>query len=152
MTARVLLVDDVATERRLVRAALERSGHFCVVGEGADGEEGVALAMELHPDVVLMDLSMPRMDGLEALTRLQARCPGLPVVILSGLSAHDAAASALRLGAAGYLEKGLHPTELVAYLDRLTGATAGAGSDGPAGSGPPAAQPTPGRPRRRRRV
>jgi DNA-binding NarL/FixJ family response regulator len=138
MTARVLLVDDVATERRLVRAALERSGRFLVVGEGADGEEGVALAVELHPDLVVMDLSMPHMDGLEALARLRDRCPGLPVVILSGLSADDAAASALRLGAAGYLEKGLHPAELVAYLGRLTDAAAA-----PTGAGAGAGEGTP---------
>jgi CheY-like chemotaxis protein len=133
MTVRVLLVDDVPAERKLVRIAIERSGRFTVVGEGNDGGEAIDLAANLFPDLVVMDLSMPGVDGLEALPRVKQVSPGSRVVILSGLSGADVADSALRQGADGYLEKGLHPSELVAHL---TAYARPAGVDGRRTTGP----------------
>ncbi|MBW3657053.1 MAG: response regulator [Actinobacteria bacterium] len=103
---RVVLVDDAADLRLLVGQLLERDGRFAVVGQAADGAEGIRTASEHQPDLCVLDLSMPVMDGLEALPRILEECPTTKVVILSGLDAGQMEATALRLGAAGYLEKG----------------------------------------------
>jgi PAS domain S-box-containing protein len=114
-----MLVDDVALERRLMRRVLERSGRFEVTGEAGDGREAVDMVAEVAPDLILLDLSMPGMDGLEALPLLLEASPGTKVVVLSGLSASQAAEPALRAGAHGYMEKGLHPNEIVAHVMAL---------------------------------
>jgi PAS domain S-box-containing protein len=127
-----MLVDDVAVERRLMRRVLERTGRFEVTAEAGSGREAVNLVGGVAPDLVLLDLSMPGMDGLEALPLLLDASPGSKVVVLSGFSAEQAAQPALRAGAHGYLEKGLHPDEIVAYVTELLG-----------GPGAPAAPSTP---------
>lgn len=102
----VYLCDDVADIRLLMRFALEESPDLRVVGEAGDGEAGVEGVAETQPDVVLLDLSMPRLDGLEVISRLRRVSPGTGIVIFSGFSAERMRELALRLGADQYVEKG----------------------------------------------
>jgi len=115
---RVVIADDVQALRRLVRFVLEDAGPFAVVGEASDGEEAVRVIAETRPDLVLLDLSMPRMDGLEALPRIRAVAPNARVVVFSGFTSDKMGEATTRLGAAGYLEKGAKPSEIVSCLLR----------------------------------
>lgn len=116
----IVLADDVAALRRLVRLATEASGRFQVTGEASTGVEAIARAKELKPDLVLLDLSMPELDGLEALPRVLEASPNSHVVVLSGFNHVRMAPVAKRMGASAYLEKGLEPDLLVrALLDVL---------------------------------
>lgn len=113
---RVLVADDVDELRELVRLSLERSGLFRVVAEARDGAEAVELAARHRPDLCLLDMAMPVMDGLEALPKIREVAPECTVVVLSGFDGDALAATAVQSGAAGYLAKGLRPTELVHAL------------------------------------
>jgi DNA-binding NarL/FixJ family response regulator len=113
---RVVIVDDVAGLRRLFRIALEESRRFEIVGEAQDGVEAIAAAEQLTPDLMLLDLSMPRMDGLEALPRILLASPSTRVVVLSGLSQERMSVRARELGAAEFIEKGVTPERLVETL------------------------------------
>jgi signal transduction histidine kinase len=110
---RVLLADDTFTVRFLLRQALEASGAFEVVAEAGDGQEAVDQAILHRPELVLLDLAMPVMDGLQALPRLRAGAPDSVVVVLSGFTAERMEPQAVALGAAGYLEKSGSPIRLV---------------------------------------
>jgi signal transduction histidine kinase len=116
---RILLVDDEETLRLLLRMVLERSGRYEVVGEAADGHEALRLAAIEQPEIVLLDLSMPRMDGLEALPQLRHLLPEARLVVLSAFTAEGAAPAALEAGADAYLMKGLAPSELLDALDTI---------------------------------
>ena len=107
MTPRVLLVDDNDDLRRLLRIQLERTGRYQIVGEAADGHEAVRLAAELQPRIVLLDLSMPVMDGLQALPLILDAVPEVRVVVLSGFDQGTMSVRALAAGAARYVEKGM---------------------------------------------
>jgi two-component system, NarL family, response regulator LiaR len=109
---RVLLVDDHAVVREGLRTFLELQDGIAVVGEAADGEAGVAQAERLRPDVVLMDLVMPRLDGVGAMRRLRQRLPGARVIVLTSFADDDRLLPAIREGAAGYLLKNAEPQEL----------------------------------------
>lgn len=113
---RVVLVDDMVELRHLIKLTLERSGRFEVVGQAGNGREGVAVAEATQPDLVLLDVSMPVMDGLEALPIICRSVPSATVVMLSGFSEARLGAEAAAGGAAAYLEKGLSPDALVARL------------------------------------
>jgi CheY-like chemotaxis protein len=119
---RTVLVEDMAELRMVIRRALERSGRFVVVGEAADGAQGVTTAMELHPDITLLDLTMPVMDGLEALPLIRAAVPDGVVVVVSGFDARSngepgsVGELVRQRGAAGYVAKGARPDELVQTL------------------------------------
>jgi DNA-binding NarL/FixJ family response regulator len=103
---RVLICDDVAMLRELIRYELEEDDGVVVVGEADNGLDGVRLVEELKPDVVVLDLAMPGIDGLEALTLMRA-VPEPPVVLVhSGFDAETMRDRVLALGAAAYLEKG----------------------------------------------
>ena len=112
-TIRVLLVDDHAVLRAGLRVLLEAERDIQVVGEAASGEEGIRKADELRPDVVVMDLSMPRMDGLEATRRITAA--GLPVrvLVLTVDAEADSLVPVLEAGAVGYVAKGASDGQLV---------------------------------------
>jgi NarL family two-component system response regulator YdfI len=102
---RILVADDHLIIRQGLRLILETQEGFEMVGEAADGAEAVRSCAELHPDVVLMDLRMPGMDGLTAIERLQTEQPGIAVVILTTFNEDDLMMRGLRLGAKGYLLK-----------------------------------------------
>ncbi|MFF8379576.1 response regulator [Streptomyces sp. NPDC015661] len=112
---RVVLADDQTLVRAGFRSILSDEEDLEVVGEAGDGEQAVALARELRPDVVLMDIRMPVLDGLEATRRItgDARLEGVRVVILTTFDADDHVYGALRAGASGFLVKDTEPMELL---------------------------------------
>jgi len=103
---RVFLVDDVGAFRALMRFTLEEDPRIQVVGEAADGREGVCGVWRLQPDVVLLDLAMPVLDGFEAIPLMLERSPGTTIVALSGFTAERMAQLCIASGAHAYLEKG----------------------------------------------
>jgi len=113
---RVLVADDTATVRLLLRRTLESSKAFEVVGEAADGAEAVHLAATLQPDMVLLDLSMPVLGGMEAIPRIRSCAPEARVVVLSGFPPEQMGFHAVEVGAAAFLAKQQRPDELVANL------------------------------------
>lgn len=117
----MLLVDDVADLRFLLRVVLETDGWFEVVGEAGDGETAVRLCEMTRPDVIVLDLSMPTMDGLEALPRLRKVVPDARIAVLSGFEGARIAQSASDLGADAYFEKGTPPTVVLERLKELLG-------------------------------
>jgi PAS domain S-box-containing protein len=119
---RVLVVDDAEDIRTLLRLRLMRASGVEVVGEAGDGVEAVALATALEPDVVLLDMAMPRMDGLEALPLIRAAVPGVRVVVLSGFDEGTMRDRALEAGADRYLVKGGDMDALLAAIEDLTAA------------------------------
>ena len=117
-TTSVLIADDVAQIRRMVRRILERDGRFEVAAEAADGVEAVALAAELQPGIVVLDLMMPRLSGVQALAEIRQVSPDTRIVIFSGYEGEMPDA----LGADAYVSKGVSADELVASIGRLLGA------------------------------
>lgn len=110
---RVLVVDDHAIVRKGISDVLAADPGIEIVGLAKDGAEAVTLAGELHPDVALMDLSMPGMDGIEATRRVIEASPGTKVVMLTSFSEPQHVNGALDAGAAGYLLKDAEPDELL---------------------------------------
>ena len=115
----VLVVDDAEDLRMLLRARMESYRGLTVVGEAADGVAAVELAAELQPDLVLLDLAMPRMDGLEALPLIRAAVPGVRVIVLSGFNQSTLAQKALEAGADHYVVKGGSMSRLLELVDAL---------------------------------
>jgi DNA-binding NarL/FixJ family response regulator len=115
MTERILVVDDHPLTRDALRSLLAQHG-FDVVGEAASGEEAVALARDLKPDLILLDLTMPGMSGVEALPLLRGEAPETEVVVLTASEDEDSLLSAIRAGAAGYLLKSEPPERIVDFL------------------------------------
>jgi DNA-binding NarL/FixJ family response regulator len=116
---RVLVVDDAEDLRMLLRMKLDRTEGLDVVGEAVDGVDGVEQATRLQPDLVLLDVAMPRMDGLEALPLILDAVPGVRVVVLSGFNEETMAEKARQAGAAHYVVKGAPLRELVELLESL---------------------------------
>ena len=114
----VVLADDHRMLREGLRRSLEEHG-LKVLGEAADGREAVELALALGPDVVLMDLSMPALDGIAATRLVRHRAPETQVVILTMHSDDDSVARAIRAGAAGYLVKDCSTTEVVDTIEKV---------------------------------
>lgn len=110
---RILLADDHTVVRDGLRVLLERQPGFVIAGEAADGIEAVRLAEETHPDVVLMDIAMPVLNGIEATRRIAAKCPHTAVVILSMHHDESYILRSLKAGARGYLVKDTAKTDLV---------------------------------------
>ncbi|HLV99336.1 MAG TPA: response regulator transcription factor [Ktedonobacterales bacterium] len=108
----VLIVDDHAVVRHGIRALLEAEGDFTVVGEVSSGAEAVLLAADLAPDVVLMDLVMPEMNGIEATRLLKQRSPRSQVIVLTSYHEDEHIFPAIRAGALSYLLKGVGLDEL----------------------------------------
>ncbi|MGI5468006.1 response regulator [Streptomyces sp. CA-132043] len=113
---KVLLVDDHQVVRRGLRTFLEVQDDIEVVGEAADGEEGVAAAERLGPDVVLMDVKMPGMDGVEALRLLREQRNPARVLIVTSFTEQRTVIPALRAGAAGYVYKDIDPDALAGAI------------------------------------
>ena len=115
MAERILLVDDHPLTRSALSGLLQQHG-FDVVGEAADGESAVERARELLPDLILLDLSMPGLDGLSALPRLREAAPNCEVVVLTASGEETNLLAAIRAGAAGYLLKSEPPARIVDFL------------------------------------
>jgi len=110
---RVLIVDDHQVVRRGLRTFLELQDDIEVAGEAGDGLAGVELAAQLEPDVVLMDIVMPRLDGIEATRRIKEHAPDTGVIALTSFAGDDQVLPALEAGASSYLLKDVSPEELV---------------------------------------
>jgi DNA-binding NarL/FixJ family response regulator len=115
MPERVLIVDDHPLTRDALAGLLVQHG-FDVVGEAADGVEAIDCAERLQPDLVLLDLSMPGMDGLTALPHVRAAAPRAEIVVLTASGTDDNLLAAIRAGAAGYLLKSEPPERIVGFL------------------------------------
>ncbi len=109
---RVLVVDDHVIVRRGIRAVLELVPDIELVGEAGNGVAAVAEAQALHPDVILMDLVMPDMDGVEAIRRIKVQGPDVRILVLTTFAAEDLVLSAIKAGAAGYQLKDSSPEVL----------------------------------------
>ncbi len=116
---RVLLVDDHAVLRKGIRAVLSTEPDIEVVGEATDGAEALAQAAALQPDVILMDLVMPTMDGIEATRQVTSRQPGVRVLVLTSFVAHDMVIPAIKAGALGYILKDTGPDDLVRAIRQV---------------------------------
>ena len=113
---RVLIADDHAVVRQGLRTFLELQDGIEVVAEAGDGEEALAAGERTAPDVALVDLVMPRLDGIETIRRLRERSPATRVIVLTSFLDDDKIFPALRAGAAGYLLKDAQPQELVSAI------------------------------------
>ncbi|HVY11023.1 MAG TPA: response regulator transcription factor [Mycobacteriales bacterium] len=119
MTLRIAIVDDQALLRAGFRKLLEAESDFSVVGEASDGAEAVAICRDATPDVVLMDIRMPRIDGVEATRRIIAGNSGISVLILTTYDLDEYVFDALRAGASGFLLKDAPPEDLVAGIRQV---------------------------------
>jgi len=116
---RVLIVDDHAIVRRGIRALLSESGGFEIVGEMANGEEAVLAAAESQPDVILMDLLMPGMDGIEATRHITRQHPDARILVLTSFAADNKFFPAIKAGALGYLLKDSSPEDLLRAIRQV---------------------------------
>ncbi|WP_426211244.1 response regulator [Massilia sp. TWP1-3-3] len=115
---RVLLVDDHSLFRSGIRSLLQRHAEFAVVGEAADGVEGIKRCKQLKPDVVLLDLHMPGMSGVETLQLMQQDCAGIAIIMLTVSEESEDLALAMRAGAQGYLIKNIETDYLLRAIRR----------------------------------
>ena len=113
MPIRILLVDDHAVVRQGLRMFLNLDSDLEVIGEAVDGQQGVQMARELRPDVVLMDLLMPIMDGIQAIGALKQTMPDIEVIALTSVLEDSSVVSAIRAGAIGYLLKDTEADDLI---------------------------------------
>jgi DNA-binding NarL/FixJ family response regulator len=113
---KVLLVDDQQLMREGLRTILELEEGISIVGEAADGEAAVAAVERLHPDVILMDIRMPRMDGVEATRRIRAADPDARILVLTTFDEDELVFEAVRAGARGYLLKDVSGADLAAAV------------------------------------
>ncbi len=113
---RIMLADDHAVMRTGLRLVLERQADFQVVGEASDGREAVAMAQKLTPDVLVMDIGMPNLNGIEATRQLAAAAPQMAIVILSMHSDESYVLRALKAGAKAYLLKESAESDLIAAI------------------------------------
>ena len=116
---RVLIVDDHGIVRKGIRALLSEADGFEVVGEAGNGQEAVLRAEESSPDVILMDLLMPGMDGIEATRQIASRQPGARILVLTSFAADNKVFPAIKAGALGYLLKDSSPDELVRAIRQV---------------------------------
>jgi CheY-like chemotaxis protein len=115
----VFLIDDAEDIRVLLRYALHRVGEFSVIGEAADGAEALEMIRELTPAVVVVDLAMPKMDGLEVISALRDSQPGVKIIALSGFDRGRMEGTAIAAGADAYLEKGTALRDIAAVLTAM---------------------------------
>jgi two-component system nitrate/nitrite response regulator NarL len=116
---RVLIADDHPMARMAIRSLLEQDPAFQVIGEATNGEEAYRMCGELQPDLVLMDINMPKWSGLEATKEAKKAYPHIKVVILSVSDDVGDLITAIQFGAQGYLLKNLEPDDWIAYLHAL---------------------------------
>jgi two-component system, NarL family, response regulator LiaR len=116
---RILIIDDHAVVREGQRALIDTEKGMEVVGEGVDGIEAVEKTTELMPDVVLIDLIMPRMNGIEAIKKIKEEHPKMRILVLTSFAEDDKVYSAIKAGALGYLLKDASPDELLAAIRQV---------------------------------
>jgi len=110
---RILIADDHTVVRRGIKALLNTESDLEVIGEAANGEQAVTKALTLNPDIILMDLSMPRKDGVQAITEIRQETPDAKILVLTSFSEDKRIIAAIEAGALGYLLKDSSPQELV---------------------------------------
>jgi DNA-binding NarL/FixJ family response regulator len=125
---RILIADDNPLVRCGLRMLIERQEGWSVCGEAADGLEALEKATSLKPDVILLDISMPRLDGLNALPMLREKVPDSEIIVLTLLECVDLARIAAEAGARAYVTKSLLMTDLVPTIEALQHAETSAGS------------------------
>jgi NarL family two-component system response regulator LiaR len=116
---RVLIADDQAIVRKGTMALLAQVDGITVVGEAANGQEAIEQAATLRPDVVLMDLAMPKLDGIEAIRQIRASQPAVCILALTGFATDEKVFPAIKAGALGYMLKDAEPEELVAAIHQV---------------------------------
>ncbi|GAI58769.1 unnamed protein product, partial [marine sediment metagenome] len=109
----IMLADDHPLLRQALADILNKQADFEIIAEAGDGEEAVKLATELVPDVVIMDISMPKLNGLEATRQIKARCPNVAILVLTVHSDSEHILGILEAGAAGYLTKSVFGKEVI---------------------------------------
>jgi DNA-binding NarL/FixJ family response regulator len=115
----VLICDDVDAMRMLLCLVVGLGADLRVVGEARDGNEAISEAKRLQPDVILLDLSMPRRTGLDALPEIRRAAPAAQIIVLSGFAASTIEAEVLALGAARFIEKGADPDMITAAIHEV---------------------------------
>lgn len=118
-TIRVLIVDDHTIVRKGIRALLTEIDGLEIVGEAADGQEAITLAARLNPDVILMDLSMPRVNGIEATRQIRTQQPESRILVMTSFATDDKVLPAIKAGAQGYLLKESAPDDLVQAIRQI---------------------------------
>ncbi len=116
---RILIVDDHAVVREGTREILERDPALLVIGEAEDGRQAIALATTLQPDVVVLDLALPGVSGIEAARQIRGTCPDTKILVLSAHDDEGYVDAVVRLGAAGYLLKTAHGNEIVTAIHAI---------------------------------
>jgi two-component system, NarL family, response regulator LiaR len=117
---RVLIADDQSIVRKGIRALLAEVETITVVGEASNGQEAVVQVQVLNPDVTLMDLAMPKMDGIEAIRQITARQPGARILVLTSFTTDDKVFPAIKAGALGYLLKDSEPADLLRAIEQVS--------------------------------
>lgn len=121
MPVRVVLIEDTPDIRLLLRVALEANGQFQVVGDASDGQRGVEVVRRERPDLVVLDLAMPVMDGMEALAHIRRDLPAVRIVVLSAFDSQPMAERAISAGADAYLQKGTSAKRIVTAICETMG-------------------------------
>jgi DNA-binding NarL/FixJ family response regulator len=116
---RIIIADDHPLLRQALRNILEKQPDFEVIAEAGDGEEVIELATQLIPDVVIMDISMPKINGLEATRQIEAKCPRIAILVLTIHSDSEHILSILQAGARGYLTKSVYGNEVINTIRAL---------------------------------
>src|SRR4030042_2976184 len=115
----ILIAEDHAVVREGTRRILEQESYFNVVAEGSDGEEAIKLASSTKPDVAIIDISMPKVDGIEATKQIKEKHPNIAILILTAYDDEQFVFSLLEAGAAGYLLKSVRGRELIDAIRRV---------------------------------
>ena len=123
MSIRLLLVDDNGLFREGIAEILQKDGRFHVVGQASRGDEAVAAAASLQPDLILIDLHMPGMTGIEAIRQMRRRDPKVPIGVLTMFETQNHVRESLDAGASGYVAKGATPADLCEAAAALAGGT-----------------------------
>ena len=117
--AKILIVDDSRTSRKILRNLLEEAGHE-IVGEAVNGDEGYLQYRELHPDLVTMDITMPVLDGIEALKKIVGDFPDAKVVMVTAAGQKTKLVEAVQNGASEFVSKPFDPEQLRAVIEKVT--------------------------------